>query len=380
MPKQKPKIFFLLHCYHNRAGTEQHTKDLVSGLSSDFDCFVCFPEGGKVHLLTPGGKILSFPGDAALWPMTPYHQPASQRALSGILGEVKPDLVHIQHFINWPLGVLDQLTALGKPVLMSFHDYYAISPHFTLERCSDPAECLSAGYATRIFGSDISAYLLERRSFIESALKKITIRLAPSRYTAALMQSVFPGQYRVIDHGIKPFTPIPRNPDPEGVHFGFVGSLLPQKGVLPLLHAFKKLHAVKPQAKLHLFGGSAAAGQDLPGVTFHGVYNQEDLPKIYSQIDAAVIPSLFRESFSLVLSEAWLAGKPAAVSNIGALGERVQDLASGKKFEPGNVEDIIAALSWLTDNVKAHPWQIPKVRLVPEMITEYRDLYSSLLS
>jgi len=48
-----------------------------------------------------------------------------------------------------------------------------------------------------------------------------------------------------------------------------------------------------------------------------------------ARIDWCIVPSLWWEAFALVISEAWMFGKPVICSNVGAMADRVTDEADG---------------------------------------------------
>jgi len=97
-------------------------------------------------------------------------------------------------------------------------------------------------------------------------------------------------------------------------------------------------------------------------VTFHGTYQPGDVPRLAAQVDVAVIPSEYPETYSLVLSEMWQAGLPVLVSDLGALDERVQDGVNGRKFKAGEVADLAKSLCWFLETDAWRMWTIPGPR------------------
>ena len=381
MTSQKPRLLYVVHAYNNRAGTEEHTKTLAAGLSEHFDTAVVFPEGGTVQLAEKGKITLKLPGDPPAWPITPYRMVKTEKAMFDVLAHFKPDIVHVQHFIYWPLGILDQLSEFGAPIAISYHDYYPVTPHFTMQGVRDATDCLSAEYAEKIFREDISHYLNKRRSVIQNSLAKIKYHITPSEFLAEELAKVFELNFKIIPHGIKSFTPIEKKPSDGGLRFGFTGSLLPQKGWSDLLMAFQMLRETHSDAELLFYGGGQRP-QDtkLEGISFFDAYTQEDLPEILSTFDVGVIPSVFKETYNLTLSEMRLAGLPVAAANIGALGPRITNGADGQLFTPGDVRDIHRVLTWFAENDEWREWEIPTPRLLDAMLDDYRSFYEKLLS
>ena len=382
----KPRILYLVHNFDNLAGVEIHTKALWRGLRPWFDTIIAHPEqfGGQLALTVrqTEEKVGRFPADPVPWPQTPYNISRNEQSLQQILEVVNPDLIHIQHFINWPLSVIDQCVAFGRPVFISFHDYFPFTPQFTMIGVTDPNDAVTPAGSLKHFGADISPYLLKRRNVIGHSLSRVKKLITPAPYLARLLENQYGVHVDVIEIGIEPFAAPPAGPKNPGpaLRFGYVGSMIPQKGWDILARSFEAVYRRYPNSELLMFGGGTPPPLNFPGVRFLGGYKPEDLPSIMEQFDVGVIPSIFAETFSMMLSELWHARRPAAVSDIGALGERVSDGINGKKFRPGDIADIAAALIWFIENDGWRGWELPRPRLADAMLEQYRDLYRSTIS
>ena len=377
--KTKPKILYLLQCYHNRGGVEEHTRDLARGLAADFDIRVVAPEKNQLVVIKDEQIYATYPADEAVWPVVPYTLETTQRSLGALLDEFKPDLIHVQHFLNWHIGVLDQLLATGKPVLVSFHDYYTVTPYYTMQGAATTHDALTPEYSMQVFRTDISQYLSKRFTAIRSSLERCAARICPSAFLASQLGAVVPAEFMVIEHGIEPFKPTPLITGAKK-RFAFVGSKLPQKGWMELLKAFQVLKNQRPEAELYFFGGGQKApSHSSPGVTFFPAYNPEELPDLMSRFEIGVIPSMFAETFSYVLSELWTGGKAVAASRIGTLGTRIQDGVNGKFFEPGDIGSMVKTMSWFLDNDEWRSWTLPQSKHIKDMLRDYKTLYERQL-
>jgi glycosyltransferase involved in cell wall biosynthesis len=379
--KTKPRILYLSHAYFNRGGTEAHTQHLAHGLSNDFDIGVLTRLGEEICFIQNDTIIKKFPSPTPSWPVTPLNWPSAEEALKNILDEFSPDIIHIQHLFSWPLIAIDLAIKYGKPTLMTVHDYYIINPDYT-NRVDSEVILKSSQACINSFGADITMYLKNRRDFFIETTKKLKIILAPSHYIAKKISSLMPINIKVIEHGIPELTPLNKNINNDILRFGFVGSLLPQKGWSFLVNAFKKLRAKYNSCELHFWGDSdqvtPSDKTNQEKIFFHGSYNSADLPQICSNIDVGIIPSVFEETFSLVLSELWMMKIPVAVSNIGTLGGRVIDGTNGKKFKPNNEDSLLECLEWFINNNEWRQWSLPKPRNISEMLVDYRKLYRDL--
>ena len=382
MTGKKPKLLYVLHCYYNRAGTEKHTQELAKKLANKYEISILYPEGNSLGLIQNGEKVSSFPADPCPFPVTPYRLPKTEQSVKQVIQQLSPDLIHIQHFIYWPLAILDQLLSFGKPLILSFHDYYAVTPHFTMQELENAEETLLPGYSEKIFGQDISKYLEQRREVMKNSIAKIPLCIVPSSYLAGQLNQLFPREYRVVEHGIEPFQASERQVpvDLGELVFGYIGSLLPQKGWHSLLNAFVEVRKHFPKSSLRFYGGEAPPElAALEGISFHGVYEQEQLAQINSEFDIGIIPSIFAETYCFTLSELWMGKKPVIASDIGALGQRIKQEVNGKKFKAGNIQSIVDTISWMLSNNEWKNWEIPNPKKLDNMIAEYDEIYQSYL-
>jgi glycosyltransferase involved in cell wall biosynthesis len=376
----KPHLLFIAQCYHNRGGVEEHIRSLTAGLEEHYTISVLAPENGRLLLIQSQQVTASLPADPPVWPLTPYHLAQTEQSLCALIERIRPDIIHVQHFLNWHIGLFDQLLEYRLPVVVSFHDFYTVTPYFTMQGAANPAVALGEEYNRLVFGTDIRPYLEKRLAAIRSSLERCRAWVAPSAFLAEQLSLVLPLPYQIIEHGITPFHAQPLQSDAAG-RFGCIGSKLPQKGWMELLKAFQILRHTHPQAELYFFGGGQEAPpQSSPGVQFFGAYAPEELPEILSRFEIGVVPSLFPETFSYVLSEHWAGGKAVAASHIGALGRRVSDGENGRLFLPGNIESMVEVLGWFLESSDWRSWSAPPVKTSEAMAREYHLLYQQLLN
>jgi glycosyltransferase involved in cell wall biosynthesis len=79
-------------------------------------------------------------------------------------------------------------------------------------------------------------------------------------------------------------------------------------------------------------------------VTFLGPLDQPEMTAWYGRADVAVVPSLIYESFSYTCAQAAAAGLPVVASRIGGIPETIEDGVAGILVDPGDVEQLAAAL------------------------------------
>jgi glycosyltransferase involved in cell wall biosynthesis len=147
------------------------------------------------------------------------------------------------------------------------------------------------------------------------------------------------------------------HPTPAGtLRVGFVGRLIPHKGVDVLLNAV----ALDDRLAAEVFGAGPEADRlavlaDRLGirdrVTFHGYVDEEKIPDTYRQFDVLAVPSVptsgWIEQFGRVVVEAQAAGVPVVASSSGALPDVVGDV--GLLVPPADPPALRSALSRFLD-------------------------------
>jgi glycosyltransferase involved in cell wall biosynthesis len=179
--------------------------------------------------------------------------------------------------------------------------------------------------------------------------------IAPTAFVAGWHASHgFPAErIHVVGHGIE--LPVTRGevsrPQPEVAdHFAYVGGLSPQKGVHVLIEAFNELPA---SARLTIAGDETAfpdycAGlreqAAHSGIRFAGRLDRAGVGQALVEADALVVPSLWYETASLVVQEAFAVGTPVVAADHGALAERVRHEVNGLLVPPGDADALRGAL------------------------------------
>lgn len=100
----------------------------------------------------------------------------------------------------------------------------------------------------------------------------------------------------------------------------FVGNITAYKG-FPLLKEtlIKLFNEGYHNWELNIWGGKEKKDNDCPLIHHRGKYKQDEIERIYEQTDLLIVPSIWKETFSLVTLEAISYGVPTLVSeNVGA--------------------------------------------------------------
>jgi len=353
-----------------------------------------------------------------------YTHPVIDAKFRTFLEEKTPDLVHVHHLTCLSSSMIDVAWSLGIPVVMTLHDFWMQCPRGqrihpdTMEICetldrSVCRECLRKlwphlipseipiPFFSRLFGKRQEAEKI--LSDWEAFMKGVLGRCAALIFPAAFHRDRFvdwgldPGICKVITHGLnKESIPFRPKPDEPVRKIGFIGSVLPSKGVHVLLRAFQALRQRVAGEDLTLeihgtvmdFHGDRSFQDELEAlagtdgrVTFHGGYQTEDLPGILDKLDILVIPSIWWETFCLTAREGALAGVPVVGSKLAGIGEAVQEgLILG--FEKGDVDDLTRQLLRLCEEPELRRKMSNTRNLVRSMSScaeETVDLYRTVL-
>lgn len=101
------------------------------------------------------------------------------------------------------------------------------------------------------------------------------------------------------------------------LHIGFIGNSTPYKG-LPLLISMLKDIGMSESWDLSVWGGGVGKHPSLP-IYYKGKFDSSTIADVYEAMDVLIVPSIWKETFSLVTLEALSYGVPVIVSdNVGA--------------------------------------------------------------
>jgi len=330
-----------------------------------------------------------------------------ERDLERFLDRVRPELVHVHHLAGHAVSLLRRVAGRGLPIVYQIQDWWALCARANLcssdrTLCSGPApgKCSQCLPLTGIPPAALWNRLLYR---YRSRSIGRCLRLADAY---AMGSHSIAGDYRkagllrpgdrtyVLPYGVHvPAEPPARPPVPaHPLRFGYIGSILPHKGVHVAVAAFRD---VDPrQAVLGIWGNPAispAYSAELNSlasaevVRFHGSFAEQDKGRILAELDVLLLPSLGLESFGLVAREAMAHGVPVVASRRGALEELFPDASSGGGafFEPGNTSELrrlIAELVEHPERVREWMREPPPVTRCEEHAAAIEQVYADVLA
>ncbi|MFN2613295.1 MAG: glycosyltransferase family 4 protein [Actinomycetota bacterium] len=165
----------------------------------------------------------------------------------------------------------------------------------------------------------------------------------------------FTGPVGRFPHGVdiaRYVEPVRRRSDLPRPVIGFVGRLVPEKGIMDLIAA---VAAMEQDASLLVVGDGPLRDEARARATQLGIRNEfagavphDEVPQWYASMDLVAVPSLstrtWKEQFGRIVIEANAAGVPVVVSDSGELAKTVATTAGGAIVREGDVAALTAAL------------------------------------
>ena len=269
----------------------------------------------------------------------------------------KPDIIHIHnmHYGLGPLFIL-HIKKLGIPMLMTLHNFRLLCPSATLFYDGNIfLDSISRNFpwlAVRLkvlensyiktFWTAFTYWVHRKRGTFDMVDRYIVL----SDFSKRLFErSTFPVKMKKFS--VKPnfVEDFPAVEAETGDEFVYVGRLSEEKGILPLLHAWKASNY-----KLKIFGTGPLQEevekicQHSDNIQYFGFQNKDILRKHMAAASAVIVPSICYESMPLAVLEAYSLGIPVLASNVGILGEMVVPLYTGMLFDPHNHSQLIQRL------------------------------------
>jgi glycosyltransferase involved in cell wall biosynthesis len=277
-----------------------------------------------------------------MWHLFDVWNPHVYAFVKGVLKREKPEVVHVHNFKGLSASVFSAANDLGIPTVHTVHDYDLICPKTTMLTRTN-AFCMDPDSLCRIY-----RWLSKRIT--------LTAVIAPSDFMLKTLSSfgLFTDVPKImLPLGIEECEPVARVSN-ETFDVLYVGRLGKHKGVHSLIEAVKALDL--KSARLHIVGQGSdrisfeSAAKDDGRIIFYGFLTPDKLRKLYSIADVAVVPSIYKEPFGLVIPEYYQQGIPILGSRAGALPELIADGYNGFLFQPGDVAALAALLSRLSSD------------------------------
>ncbi len=269
--------------------------------------------------------------------------------------EVNPDIVHIGHLSHLSTNIVMIIKKYNIPIVYTIHDFWLFCVKGQMinqngEICSNPSveNCTIC-----------SNYMVNRKKVEDSfrhmkiIIDMVDIFISPSQTLKDffIKQSVRAYKIKYLKYGFdtkkiiynkKQFTKNSK------INFGFMGRIIPTKGIKVLVETFKKL----PNETLSIYGSIGVQKRFLEtkNIIFKGSYNNDNINEVLQDIDVLIVPSTWYENAPLVIQEAFLAGIPVITSDIGGMKELVEDGKDGFLFKVGDSDALKKVITKIVDD------------------------------
>lgn len=441
------KIVQAIHGFppHAMAGSEIYTYHLSKELSKSHEVYIFCrvsdysrEEYTTDHYIYDGLNVFTLNNTFRY--CDTFEKTYKNDVISGIFGNfldhIRPDIVHFGHLTCLSTTLIKETKKRNIPVVLTLHDYWLLCQRGQflkrdLSLCPEQKDhecvkCLIEPYASfcgkkgrfipllkrnigDFFGvspwlktiyqklkisreEEHIALIQERMKHIYEMIGLVDVFISPSR---CLMHrftgcGIPAGKIMYLDYGFdtESFERIQRTRS-DKLRFGYIGTLIPSKGIHILIEAFNTFQVKDIELKIYgkeiPYDGFPHYGDYLRNtvrtekIRFMGEYHFKEIVRILPEIDVMVVPSLWNENSPLVIHEAFLARVPVIASRCGGVTELIQHEMNGLLFERGNADDLRRAI----ENVIQSPQllekfrqNIPRVKTIQENTEEIINIYN----
>ncbi|WP_307802570.1 glycosyltransferase [Cellulomonas dongxiuzhuiae] len=313
--------------------------------------------------------------------------PGAEGDFARWLEEHPPDVVHLHALQTLGAGLVTVAAATGARVVVTMHDFwwtcarqFLVAPDLT--PCSLAVSCGACPCAVD------HAWLERRNAELGRHLARADLVLVPSRTAAAVMiaNGVDERRVRVDENGLPPDS-VPREvvrTPADRVRFLFAGGSDPMKGLPVLLDALAQVPAGGWSIDLHGVDAGSVAGLG-EHVQARPSYAPGELAEVLSAHDVLVLPSIMRESHSILTREALGAGLAVLCTDTLGPEEVVVDGVNGAVVPAADPAALAGALRALVDDpaaVRRMQEVAPQVsvRTLEDQVTGLERVYDEMLA
>lgn len=290
------------------------------------------------------------------------HNPRAEAELAQIVREAPPDTVF--HLNGWVRilspSVLRALRPVAERVVITLHDHFSFCPNGGYynfrrqQRCAErplSMRCLATNCDSRIYAHKLWRFARHWKAARLDGLRAFRNYVAFSERHAAFARAFLgdSASIEVIENPVR-LAQAPRIRAEDNRLFLFVGRLTPEKG--PRLFAAAAREAGVPAAFVGTGREAAAIAAVNPDAVLIGWLAAPEAAAWFQQARALVFPSLWPETFGLVLFEALGRGIPVIASDGIMMADTLAGSGGAVLFEAGRPGSLAEALRTLKDDAR----------------------------
>ncbi len=286
----------------------------------------------------------------------------ARRRMRAMIADFRPDIAHVRNvYHHLSPSILWELKAQKIPVVYHLNDFKVLCPSYNLVAQGEACEACKGGEFWHAVGKKCypgwgASLTLAGEAYVHKWLgtyrRCVDCFLAPSRFV----------RDKFVEHGWNPakFEVLPHfqlvkllaRRDAESAPLLYFGRLSQEKGVGDLLHAMQRL----PELKLVIAGDGPERGKlrelasrlGLHNVEFAGHIQGAELDRALENCRFTVLPSHAYETLGKTILESYAHGRAVVATDLGSRRELVQEGKTGMLYETGNIEQLTAALQFLS--------------------------------
>lgn len=281
------------------------------------------------------------PAIKVCWHVADIYNAAMGRKVEELIRDTTPDILCVHNLAGFSVAIYEAARRCGTPLVQVLHDHYFLCPYSVCYRRGRP--CATPCLPCRM------VRLPHRRLTATAAAVVGVSRFILNKVTA---HGMFPGVPTAVIHNARDLPALAKTRTGNARIFGYLGSLVPHKGIELLIRAFLEIASNgtslvvagngTPQYLEHLRRISGTAP-----IEFIGHTRPE---RFFPLVDVVVIPSVCAEAFSLVAAESILSGVPVIAARRGGLPEVITDGGNGLLFNPDSSGELADCLQRVIDD------------------------------
>lgn len=284
--------------------------------------------------------------------------PDVQARFAAWLDEHRPDIVHFHSLQTLGASLVSAAQEAGCRTVVTMHDFWWLCARQFLADVDYRPCCVvvAAGTCACQAGRD---HLDARAAILAPHLAAADLVLAPSAVAADVLRAngVAPGRLAVNENGMPGAVEVrPRtSPATEGpIRFRYTGGNDAMKGAAYLSAAVERV-ASRDGWELTVHappgdpGGLAPLAAD-PRVHFAPPYPPRELDRILAETDVLLLPSMARETHSIMTREALLRGVPVIATDALGPEQVVRHMANGLIVSSLDPESLAGAMDRLVED------------------------------
>lgn len=299
--------------------------------------------------------------------MKSAHQESVTTWFVDLLKSLKPTIVHIHHYAHIGLEFIRAIKKYDSniKVYLTLHEYMAICKHNgqMVKTGKDMKLCSSESFdeCRGCFPEHTAEDFWLRKHTFKSTFDLADGFISPSEFLRQryIDWGINEDDIIVIENGQSDLPPIPPRPLNEGEtrnRFGFFGQVNPYKGIDVLLESLRLMTKQERESilvEVHGANLETQAGEFQEKIRklakklikegclrWVGPYRPEEQRAKLKEVDWVIVPSIWWENSPMVIQEAFTAGRPLIVSNIGGMAEKVQEGVDGLHFSARNPQSL----------------------------------------